>query len=446
MATKRISQLGTITDAEVTGESILPVVISDPLQPNRKAKVNQLHRGVSAGTAATPGLCFDLDRDTGLYQAQANEIGITFGSATIYNTRVANTDGSSTVNITAIDTASSNSNVQITPQGSGYFTVQGLTQFKDVEFYLTGDQNPAKRAFFNADTISTQSGTKRFDLPDVGVSTSTTLVANDTFQSLTNKTIIIKDSELSITGSTSTDKIAKLECDAWQSPGTHIYRLPDFGATQTQSTLIDDITEQNIYNKNMVNPTFSNTPSGDPQNPTPQVIFDSSGLTANRTIIFDDLNATLVGTDSTQTLSNKVYQGAIFADNSDSIGINRKVTFDLSNIEDNQNYSFSFPNNDPSAPLNTSDSSVLVTELKTQTLVNKTFESAKINNPNDLNGLVTIDVSNIIEAVSIQFPNADATLLSTNNIAEVGISFGGPISAPVLGGQLRLQSHFQSGW
>ena len=240
-----------------------------------------------------------------------------------YNTRVANTDGSSTVNITAIDTASSNSNVQITPQGSGYFTVQGLTQFKDVEFYLTGDQNPAKRAFFNADTISTQSGTKRFDLPDVGVSTSTTLVANDTFQSLTNKTIIIKDSELSITGSTSTDKIAKLECDAWQSPGTHIYRLPDFGATQTQSTLIDDITEQNIYNKNMVNPTFSNTPSGDPQNPTPQVIFDSSGLTANRTIIFDDLNATLVGTDSTQTLSNKVYQGAIFADNSDSIGINR---------------------------------------------------------------------------------------------------------------------------
>ena len=263
---------------------------------------------------------------------------------------------------------------------------------------------------------------------------------------MTNKTIIIKDSELSITGSTSTDKIAKLECDAWQSPGTHIYRLPDFGATQTQSTLIDDITEQNIYNKNMVNPTFSNTPSGDPQNPTPQVIFDSSGLTANRTIIFDDLNATLVGTDSTQTLSNKVYQGAIFADTTASVGINRKITFDLSNIEDNQNYSFSFPNNDPSAPLNTSDSSVLVTELKTQTLVNKTFESAKINNPNDLNGLVTIDVSNITEAVSIQFPNADATLLSTNNIAEVGISFGGPISAPVLGGQLRLQSHFQSGW
>ena len=445
MATKRISQLSAITDAEVTGESILPVVISDPLQPNRKAKVNQLHRGVSAGTAATPGLCFDLDRDTGLYQAQANEIGITFGSATIYNTRVANTDGSSTVNITAIDTASSNSNVQITPQGSGYFTVQGLTQFKDVEFYLTGDQNPAKRAFFNADTISTQSGTKRFDLPDVGVSTSTTLVANDTFQSLTNKTIIIKDSELSITGSTSTDKIAKLECDAWQSPGTHIYRLPDFGATQTQSTLIDDITEQNIYNKNMVNPTFSNTPSTDEENdPTRYVIFDSSLLSNNRTVTFPDMNVKVVGEASSQTLTNKIYKGAIFADVGDDT---RKIQMDLSNIEDNQTYVFSFPDDDPSAPLNNgSESNMLVAERKTQTLYNKTLELAKINNPNDVNGILILDAGNLTGARTIQFPDADATLLSTNNISDVAITFGGALSAPVLGGQLRLQSFFQAGW
>ena len=47
MATKRISQLDTIADALVTGEAILPIVISDPLIPNRKAKVNQLFRGVA---------------------------------------------------------------------------------------------------------------------------------------------------------------------------------------------------------------------------------------------------------------------------------------------------------------------------------------------------------------------------------------------------------------
>ena len=70
----------------------------------------------------------------------------------------------------------------------------------------------------------------------------------------------------------------------------------------------------------------------------------------------------------------------------------------------------------------------------------------KINNPDDVNGEMTIDASNLTGARTIQFPDADATLLSTNNISEVAISFGGALSAPVLGGQLRLQSFFQSGW
>jgi hypothetical protein len=48
--------------------------------------------------------------------------------------------------------------------------------------------------------------------------------------------------------------------------------------------------------------------------------------------------------------------------------------------------------------------------------------------------------------VTIKFPAGDATLLSTNNIDAVGVSFGGSLSAPVLGGQLRLQSFFQAGW
>ena len=88
----------------------------------------------------------------------------------------------------------------------------------------------------------------------------------------------------------------------------------------------------------------------------------------------------------------------------------------------------------------------MVTELKTQTLKNKTLELTKINNPDDVNGEITIDASNLTGARTIQFPDADATLLSTNNISEVAISFGGALSAPVLGGQLRLQSFFQSGW
>ena len=74
------------------------------------------------------------------------------------------------------------------------------------------------------------------------------------------------------------------------------------------------------------------------------------------------------------------------------------------------------------------------------------MELMKINNPDNVNGLVTLDMSNITDGVSIQFPNADATLLSTNNISDVAISFGGALAAPVLGGQIRLQQHFMSGW
>ena len=447
MATKRISQLETISDALVTGEAIMPIVISDPLIPNRKAKVNQLFRGLSAGSATAPGLAFDLDRDTGIYQSAVDEIGLSFGTAALYNSRRANTDGSSTLIIRAIDSASATTSIEITPQGSGYMTVSGDLIQTDTQFYLAGDQNPAKRAHFNVDTISTQSGTRRFDLPNIGTSTSTTIVANDTFQTLTNKTILIKDSELQITGSTDTSKIAKFETDAWEAPGAHTYKLPDFGAANTQSTLLDDITDQNVFNKNMVNPTFSNTPSNDENNPTKYVIFDSSQLTQDRTVIWPDLNIKAVGEASAQTIANKVYKGAVFCDTDPNDGEGRKITLDLSNIEDNQNYVFSFPDNEVTAPLNNgSDSNILVTEKKTQTLVNKTMELMQINNPNDLNGNITIDAGNIKSNVTIQFPDADATLLSTNNISDVAISFGGALAAPVLGGQLRIQSHFMSGW
>jgi len=447
VATKRISQLETLANALVTGEAILPIVISDPLIPNRKAKVNQLFRGLSAGTATEPGLAFDLDRDTGIYQSAVDEIGLSFGSAALYNSRRQNTDGSSTLIIRAIDSASATSSIEITPQGSGYMTINGDFVQTDTKFYLSGDQNPAKRAHFNVDTISTQSGTRRFDLPNIGTNTSTTIVANDTFQTLTNKTILIKDAELQITGSSDTSKVAKFETDAWESPGSHTYKLPDFGAANTQSTLLDDITEQNVFNKNMVNPTFSNTPSNDENNPTRYVIFDSSQLTQDRTVIFPDLNIKAVGEASAQTISNKVYKGAVFCDTDVNDGEGRKIQFILDNIEDNQTYQFSFPDNDPTAPLNNgSDPNMLVSEKKTQTLVNKTLEQMKINNPDNINGLVTIDVSNISDSVAIQFPNADATLLSTNNISDVAISFGGALAAPVLGGQIRLQQHFMSGW
>ncbi len=444
MGTKRISQLQTVGDDLVTGEAVLPIVISDPLIPNRKARVNQLFRSVSAGSQTAPGLSFNLDRDTGIYQSNVNEIGITFGTSSLYNSRQANSDGSATLEIRAIDTASANANVEITPQGSGYFTVDGTTIFTDNTLFFEDDQNPGKRVFFNVGTVSSAGGTKRFDFPNLGANTTSTFLATDANQTITNKVVIIKDADLSITGSTNVAKIAKFETDAWDAPGLHTYRLPDFGAAITQSTLLDDITEQDVFNKNMVNPTFSNTPSNDENDPTRYVIFDQSLLTQDRTVTFPDLNVKVVGEASTQVLSNKTHEILILQDNVDN---SKKITLDLENIPTNNNLVFNFPGGSVTAPLNNgTDPNVLVAERATQSLAYKTMEYMAINNPDEVNGIINIDASNITGAVNIRFPDGDATLLSTNNIDAVGVSFGGPLAAPTFGGRLRLQTFFQSGW
>ena len=68
-----------------------------------------------------------------------------------------------------------------------------------------------------------------------------------------------------------------------------------------------------------------------------------------------------------------------------------------------------------------------------------------IDATNDQNQ-VRLVIDNITGTRSIKFPDADATLLSTENVGTLGVSFGGPISAPDFGGRLRLQNHFVGLW
>ena len=111
MGTKKISQLETISDSNLSGEAILPVVVSDPLIPNRKAKVNQLFKGVSQGTKDAPGLCFDLDRDSGLYQSAYDQLGMSFGDGGLYMSRIVNSSTSASLYVTAVDDTRDNSDI-----------------------------------------------------------------------------------------------------------------------------------------------------------------------------------------------------------------------------------------------------------------------------------------------------------------------------------------------
>jgi hypothetical protein len=430
--TRKISQLDNLTDDILTGEAILPVVIADPLVPNRKSKVSQLFRGVSGGSITSPGLAFDLNRQTGLYQNNYDEIGITFGSAALYFTKITESATFATNRIQAL-AEEQNANIVFQPKGSGTVGVASgsLFRLQDNQFEIVDDTSSARRARFEASGIGT--GLKIFALPTVNVGNSTTLVADNTSQTLTNKVIRIDEDDLFITDG---NKEAKFGIDWIETPsGTKTYFLPDPGPGINQSSLLDDISQQTTSNKTLVQPSIA-------ANATTQIkaLIDASQLTATRTITLPDVNVRLLGDTSTQTISNKTYLAPIFAEPSDQT---KKITFELSNIVTNTNNSFSFP----TTLNNAGTTSILVTERATQTLRNKSYDKPEFVDIVNNGRRIRFDLTNITSTRTITFPNEDATLLASSNTTTLeGIAFSGAISADSFGGRLRLRTHFLAGW
>ena len=443
MGTKKISQLETISDANLSGEAILPVVVSDPLIPNRKAKVNQLFKGVAQGTKANPGLSFDLDRDSGLYQSAYDQLGIAFGDGGFYMSRIVNSATSTSLYIAAVDDIADNADIVFSPKGSGSVKVTGQFEIDDSAFVLTDAQGPKAR--FEVSNVGTGTATRIFTFPAITSGSGTTIVGSDTTQTLTNKTILIDEDNFVITDNTE-EAIFQIN---WSitSGARRSYFLPDAGTvtttaepTATVSTLLDTKAEQTTLNKTLVNPKLAATADS-----TSKATFDSSALTANRNITVPDTNITLVGTDATQILENKTVKNLILADDTD---ITKKLNFDLSNLNTATNRKLGFPSTDD---LNTtvSDTNVIVLDKATQTLENKFLVTSGFQKPAAGGGQqskVTIDTSNITADRSIKFPDADATLLSTQNVALEDVTFGAGIGANNLTGQTRLQQFFYAGF
>jgi hypothetical protein len=443
VGTKKISQLETISDANLSGEAILPVVVSDPLIPNRKAKVNQLFKGVAQGTKANPGLSFDLDRDSGLYQSAYDQLGIAFGDGGFYMSRIVNSATSTSLYIAAVDDIADNADIVFSPKGSGSVKVTGQFEIDDSAFVLTDAQGPKAR--FEVSNVGTGTATRIFTFPAITSGSGTTIVGSDTTQTLTNKTILIDEDNFVITDNTE-EAIFQIN---WSitSGARRSYFLPDAGTvtttaepTATVSTLLDTKAEQTTLNKTLVNPKLAATADS-----TSKATFDSSALTANRNITVPDTNITLVGTDATQILENKTVKNLILADDTD---VTKKLNFDLSNLNTATNRKLGFPSTDD---LNTtvSDTNVIVLDKATQTLENKFLITSGFQKPAAGGGQqskVTIDTSNITADRSIKFPDADATLLSTQNVALEDVTFGAGIGANNLTGQTRLQQFFYAGF
>ena len=442
MGTRKISQLDTISDADISGEAILPVVVSDPLIPNRKAKVNQLFRGVAQGTKTAPGLTFDLDRGTGLYQLAYNQFGMSFGLGGLYLSRTQNAAESSSLFISAVDDETNNADIVLSPKGTGSVRVSGTFTIGDSSFVLEDAQGPKAR--FEIGDIGTGTNTRVFTLPQITSGNGTVFVGDDTTQTIRNKTILIDEDNLVITDG---DEEAIFQINWSDSQGVmRSYFLPDAGPitttlepTATSSTLLDTKTEQIVLNKTMVQPKIVGTAEEDDF----YALLDASSLTANRVVTIPDLNVTLVGLDNTQSISNKTYIDAIFADGADN---SKRININLENLNTSVNTAFGFP---PTGSLNVAFDAVnrLVTEAATQSLTAKTLVDPKIQDPSAASNIhVTLSTDNITAARTIKFPDADATLLSTDNVTLDDVNFGAGIGASNLTGRTRLQQFFYAGF
>ena len=440
MGTRKISQLDTISDANLSGEGILPVVVSDPLVPNRKVKINQLHKGVAQGEKATPGLCFDLDRNTGLYQNAYDEFGLSFGSSGFYMTTLSISEDQKSLYITAVHETSSNADIVLAPKGTGAVKVTGNFVISDQTFILEDAQGPKAR--FEVGNIGTGTNTRIFTLPAITSGNGTTIVGDNTSQTLRNKTILIDEDNFVITDG---DEEAIFQINWTTTQDTRrSYFLPDAGTvtttaepTATSSTLLDTKTEQTVLNKSFVDVKFLT----DAEIGTAWAQINTDALTANRTITIPDLSLTLVGTESTQTLKNKTIETLILQDSQDNT---KKITLDVSNQNTLSNETFEVP---PTNDLNNgSDNNVLVTIKAEQTLSNKTLVSPVLKQTDAATNSITLNMSNITGSRTIKFPDSDATLLSTENVTLDDVNFGGGIGANNLTGQTRLQQFFYAGF
>ena len=440
MGTKKISQLETISDSNLSGEAILPVVVSDPLIPNRKAKVNQLFKGVSQGTKDAPGLCFDLDRDSGLYQSAYDQLGMSFGDGGLYMSRIVNSSTSASLYVTAVDDTRDNSDIVFSPKGTGSVKVTGQFVIDDGSFILEDAQGPKAR--FEISNIGTGTNTRIMTLPTITSGNGTVLVGDDTQQTLRNKTILIDEDNFVVTDGNE-EAIFQINW-ATTNDARRRYFLPDAGAvtttvepTATDSTLLDTKTEQTVLSKTLVNLKLA----ANAEVATNWAQFNTSLLDANRIITVPNQRFTLVGVDSSQILKNKNIETLVLQD---PIDVTKKITFSVANQNTGTNRTFEPPS---SGILNTSGNSTFVTASAIQTLTDKTLQQPKLKE-NELSSsyTVTFRTDNVTADRVIRFPDADATLLSTENVTVDDVTFGAGLAAANLTGRTRLQQYFYSGF
>lgn len=148
-------------------------------------------------------------------------------------------------------------------------------------------------------------------------STADALVQENKTQTITNKTlnstnsITVLDTNLTLADNSDGTKQAKFELSGITTSTTRTLTVPDADTTLVGTGATQSLSNKTLDSTNSITVKDASFTVVDDGDTTKQLKFQASGITTSttRTLTAPDANTTIVGTDATQTLTNKTLSG-----------------------------------------------------------------------------------------------------------------------------------------